>query len=94
MDDDLDAIFDGSDDEDGDPEYDFMNDNPSLLASLSGMFQNLLFQKVRNYFLGLNLLSLSFFINILIKVMFTRALLTFYVLFIITKSVFVEKLSF
>lgn len=45
MDDDLDAIFDGSDDEDGDPEYDFMNDNPSLLASLSGMFQFLLFEK-------------------------------------------------
>lgn len=35
--DDLDAIFDQSDDDDGDPEYDFMSDNPSLLASLSGM---------------------------------------------------------
>lgn len=42
--DDLDAIFDGSDEDDGDPEYDFMNDNPSLQASLSGMSGILLFQ--------------------------------------------------
>lgn len=52
--DDLDAIFDQSDDEDGDPEYDFMSDNPSLLASLSGMSGILLSQNCEIFFFRLN----------------------------------------
>lgn len=62
--DDLDAIFDQSDDEDGDPEYDFMSDNPSLLASLSGMSGILLFQiKLRNlYYFEVKLCYLNYFI--------------------------------
>lgn len=69
--DDLDAIFDQSDDEDGDPEYDFMSDNPSLLASLSGMSGILLFQiKLRNlyFFLRLNFVISIILLSIILLI--------------------------
>lgn len=61
--DDLDAIFDQSDDEDGDPEYDFMSDNPSLLASLSGMFYRFP-QNCEIFFFRLNFVILVILLSI------------------------------